>query len=163
MGKREYEPASENWNVADSYAKIKIMKLLAEIDEYIKVAQTGAIDLQEEFIIPLQNKINARIISLRRLNMTLQMLINNSKFGVKKKDKKLLDEWLKALKKIDVNRTYNVVTNKDRMTSQLIREKEFSIVLNILIDINSNILIPLNNAGMIYPSGEEDWEVDDTL
>lgn len=163
MGKREYEPASDNWNVADSYAKVKIMTLLAEIDMYIKVALTGAIDLQEEFIIPQQNKINARIIALRRLNMTEQMLINNSLFGVKKKGKTLLLEWLKALKKIDVNKTYNVVTNKDRMTSQVIKEKEFSIVLNILIDIHRNILIPLNEAGMIYPSGEEDWEVDDTL
>ncbi len=160
MAKKDYETSSDNWNVADSYSKIKIMKLLMEIDEYIKIAKTGVSELDQEFILSPQIKTNARIIALNRFHMTLEMLINNSAFGVKKNDKELLDEWLKALKKIRLDKTYNVVRDKDRRTSQVIREQEFGIVLNILIDIHRKILIPLNDAGMIYPKGDDDWEMD---
>ena len=156
--KRDYETSSDNWNVADSYSKIKIMKLLAEIDDYIKIAKTGVAELEQEFIISPEMKINARVIALNRLHMTLEMLINNSTFGVKKKDKKLLKDWYNALRKINLDGTYNVVTNKEQRKSQTIKEHQFSIVLNILIDIHRNILIPLNEAGMIYPAGEEEWE-----
>ena len=72
MGKKkDYEPMPENWNVADSYSKLKIMKLLVEIDDYIKMAKTGVAELSDEFIVNLQTKIAARIIALNRLNMTL--------------------------------------------------------------------------------------------
>jgi hypothetical protein len=157
---KSYETSSENWNVADSYSKIKIMKLLMEIDEYIKIAKTGVAEIQDEFMVNEQTKIQARILALNRFHMTLEMLINNSAFGVKKDDKKILDEWLQALKEIKLDNTYNVVSDKDRRRSQSIKEHEFGIVLNILIDIHRKILIPLNEAGMIYPGGEDDWEMD---
>ena len=91
------------------------------------------------------------------------MLINNSTFGVKKTDKKLLEDWYKALKTIDLTNTYYLVTNKEGEKTQSIKETEFAIALNILIDIHRFVLIPLNDAGMIYPSGEEDYEMDLTI
>ena len=160
MAKKDYETSSDNWNVADSYSKIKIMKLLMEIDEYIKIAKTGVSELDQEFILSPQIKTNARIMALNRLHMTLEMLINNSNFGVKKEDRKLLKDWLKALKKIRLDKTYSIVKDKDRRVSQVIKEPEFDVVLNILIEVHSKILIPLNDAGMIYPGGDDDWEMD---
>lgn len=157
---KSYESSSENWNVADSYSKIKIMKLLMEIDEYIKIAKTGVAELQDEFMVNPQTKIQARILAVNRFHMTLEMLINNSSFGVKKADKETLDQWLKALKQIDLSKTHSIVTDKDQRMSQSIKEHEFGIILNILIDIHRKILVPLNDAGMIYPGGEDDWEMD---
>ncbi len=161
MGKKTYETTSDNWNVADSYSKIKIMKLLAEIDEYIKIAKTGVSELSEEFMVAPQMRNNARIMALNRLHMTIEMLINNSSFGVKKKDKTKLGQWYKALKTIKLDRTHSQVSNKDGAKTMNIKEPEFGVVLNTLIDIHRHILTPLNDAGMIYPSGgDDDWEMD---
>lgn len=161
MGKKKgYETTSENWNVADSYSKIKIMKLLMEIDEYIKVAKTGVAELADEFVLSPTMKVSARVMALNRLHMTIEMLINNSSFGVKKNDKKLLEDWYNALKKINLTLTYNYTTDRDGRKAQAIKEGEFSIVLNTLIDIHRKILVPLNEAGLIFPSGEEEWEPD---
>lgn len=147
-----------NWNVAADYSKLKIMKLLFEADEYEKVATFGTSEMGEEYMIDENMKNIARIKALKRLVKTLQMLINNTVFAVKKDAVKKLTEYKKDLDKIE--KVFPLIQNQTRneKTKQLsmnIREDYFDYVLKLLINIKFELNTPLNQADLIFTSIEE--------
>ncbi len=149
-----------NWNVASDFSKLKIMKLLYESDEYETIATFGTLDIVDEFMIDNNTKTLSRIRAIKRLVKTLQMVINNTKFAVKKNDKKKMVDFLKDLKKIEEilpfleESSHNQRLNR---TTINIKEEEFLKILNTIINIKSSILEPLNKADLIF-SGKEDFD-----
>lgn len=153
------EPVSEtgNWNVAFDYTKLKISKLLVELDEFQLISMFGTSELVEEFMINEDMKNMARLKSLERMLKTLMMVIENTKFAIKKKeDKKLISTYYQRLKNVEeVFPTIKREITKNEKKIIEIDETNFKIVLDILIDIKCSLNTPLNNADLIFNSREE--------
>jgi len=162
MAKGTYMDFSEtkNWNVARDYSHSKIMKLLYEVDMYERIATFGADEFIDELINSQEMKDLARIKALYRLRKTLEMIINNSLFAIKKKnkgDKELLLKKLEELAKIKkaINSIEIKVNNmRDKKVTIKINEQIFEKILDMLISIKAEINNPLNNSDLIYSSEE---------
>ena len=92
MPKSEYFDSHEtsNWNVAADYVKLKIMKPLYNADEYELIAEFGTSEMIQEYMVSDNIKNIARVKALKRLLKTLQMIINNTIFAIKKADVNIL-------------------------------------------------------------------------
>ena len=162
MGKKGYSyiesSESGNWNVADSYSKLKIMKHLYEADQYETIATFGAEGMVEGIMLDESLKNVARVNALTRLLKCLSMIINNTIFAVKSKDKETLKKLKKDLKEVGkaIPMVSSVITNQRTRTNEIkIEEKIFRGLLDILIRIKSDINEPLNRADLIFSSSEE--------
>jgi len=155
MSKFDYIENSEsvNWNVARGYSLGKILRLLLEIDEYEKIAEFGTSELIDEFTINENMKTEARLKALRRLLKTLQMVIDNTIFAVKKKDKELLKLYSEDLNKISKVMKYVSRTSfnqRDKKKYTVIDEEKFEVIFEMLIRLKKEINEPLSRAGLIF-------------
>lgn len=151
---------SGNWNIADLYSKVKIAKHLAEIDEYIKIALFGTAELIDEFTTSEEVKDMAKLKALHRLHEELKMVIDNTKFAVKQKDKHLLTGYEKVLDEIqphlfNCTRKQKKVTIKGNVEITKINEPLFNDILKMLRKVHKELLIPLNRADLIFTSIDE--------
>lgn len=160
MHKEDYEISETgNWNVADDYSHLKIMKPLALADEYETIAYFGTSSLIEEYQLQITNKDQLKINAFERLVNTLILLINNSLFAIKKvDDKTTLEEHKKTLEKIQnlIPSLYKIKKDyvKKSQTTTIELEK-YNKVLRIVSEVKSNINIPLNNSHLIFTNKEE--------
>lgn len=164
MGKKYNEGddliESGNWNVAKIYAHLKIMKPLAEIDDYKKIIEFGTSEMVDEFVVDEQKKTEAKVMALKRFHKNLQMLVSNSKFAVKKKDKPMMEEYATALKKLKevlplISRRVTLQSRGGQTFQERINPDTFTKVLNILESISDSVLEPLNRADLIFVSIDE--------
>ena len=150
---------SGNWNVAGRYTDLKIMKWLYLIDVYEEMAKFGTSSMIDELTITEDIKNQARVVALSRLFHTSLKLIKNTRFAVRLKDyKNRIDEFLKdllELKKLIPIVSYNSFNQKTKKSGILVDTIKFNFVLDKLIDINSEILEPLNRANLIFTSVDE--------
>ncbi len=177
MGKNDGEDSSQsehgNWNVASDYAKLKIMKHLEDSDRYEIIALFGHYNLLDELMIDIDSD-TLKIHGLRRLVISLIMLINNSLFAVKSKkrkkgekkpiktkdmsDRELLEfykEELKKIKKIIPN-LYRYKVNQINKTRLLKLDVEkYQKTLDYVIEVKSKINEPLNKYDLIFAYKEE--------
>lgn len=153
------EPVSEtgNWNVAFDYVKFKVSKLLIELDEYQEIARYGTANIVEEFTVDESMKAIARLKAIDRYQSTLMMLIENVFFAIRKsEDKEKIKSYYKRLKKIG-----NVIPElriKRRINGQMkdaVDDEKFDRIFSMLINIKTNLNVPLNNADLIFNSVEE--------
>ena len=147
-----------NWNVAADFSKLKIMKWLYLADEYETIATFGTSDMLDEMMTDKGMISRNKLMAIKRLTKTLQMIISNTIFAVKKKDKGELDkkqEFLKKIEKILPSLTKKNYNQRDRKNYITIKEDEFNEVLNILVEIKTSINGPLNRADLIFTSREE--------
>ncbi len=156
----DYEGISEtgNWNVASDFSKLKIMKNLYLADEYSNIAIFGTSSLIEE----LENPYNVDELKLRgfkRLVTCLILLIDNTVFAIRNKtDKESLETYRTILKRIvKIYPTLSRVRQDQRRNIRelIIIEKEYSKVLDIILDIKTKINTPLNKAHLIFTDKEE--------
>lgn len=149
---------TKTWNVAQSYSNLKIFKWLYYADEYCVIAKFGTSDMIDEFVTNDNMRNIARIKSLYRLTNCLLMIIDNSIFALRKKDKPTMEEYRKKLiqieKVIPVCHS-NIYNQKNKTTSTIIDEEKFKKILSLLENIKREINTPLNNADMIYYKSEE--------
>jgi len=157
MAKSNYLEFSEskNWNSASKYADTKIMKLLIEADEYEKIATFGTSEMVEEFTTDTNIKNHARIMALRRLRKTLEMLVNNCKFAVKSKDKETMEKLGERLEALRPLIEKQILFRFKKGGIVILEEVSFDSTLQILINIKEEINVPLNVAGLIFNSEEE--------
>lgn len=161
-GKRFNEDANisetGNWNVASDYSKLKIMKQLYLADEYETIATFGTSSFMDELELNF-NPDFLRIRAFRRLVKSLIMLINNSKFAIKKKtDVKILDDFNVELKRIYkvIPSLFKISRNQIKKTSALtIKRESFDPILNRVIEIKSEINNPLNASDLLFLDKEE--------
>ncbi len=145
------------WNVAADYAKTKIMEPLRLADEYELIATFGFSD----FIDELNAEMGIDVLKIRgfkRLVKTIIMVINNSKFAVKKDP---LDQLKKA--KEELNRYWKImptlfkyqVNQKNKTKDLILNEEDYNKALERVIEIKSDILEPLNKYDLIFAYKEE--------
>lgn len=151
---------SGNWNVADSYAKSKIMEPLYFADKYETIAEFGFENFYDEINLSQDpSKDTYRINAFRRLIKTLLRLINNTFFAitqkVSKEDlKKYKEELEKIYKIIPVLYTHKVDQRKGTRILK-IKEEDYQKVLDRVIEIKSLINEPLNKHDLIFTHTEE--------
>lgn len=148
-----------NWNVANDYSKLKIMKNLYLSDEYADVAYFGQSSLVEELI---QLDIPTDVLRLKgfdRLINCLIKVIDNSIFAIKTKtDRKKLRKHREKLMEINsIKSTLYKVSRNQKTKKQSIRieEEKYSKVLEIVFKIKRLINYPLNRSDLIFTSKEE--------
>lgn len=146
---------SGKWNLAKDYSEKKIMRYLAEADEFELIASFGSRNFSEE----MYNVVNSmpedalKIRGFRRLIKTLQLLISNSMFALKTAGKTQFEEYQKDLKKIDslTSSLYSNKINQVTRTSILkINEENYNKVLGFVLKIKENLNSSLLDAGLIY-------------
>ena len=165
MPKRDEEDSivseTGNWNVADSYAKSKIMRPLILCDYYEDIATFGYESIIEE-LIGYESPPNdiIRIKAFRRLIKQLLRVIDNTKFALKKPGTKneilgykanliKLDECVPKIVKVN----YNYIEGKKRLTITNI--ELFDELLKRVSEIKSKINEPLNKNHLIFTDKEE--------
>lgn len=157
------EKASENWNVADGFTKLKILKQLVETDQLVRISIYGTESISlENFQIPDEYKTAMRIEAIRRLIDVLKELIENSHFAVDQKAKDVLDKLEERIEMVEF--VSSAITRQEhdqrigRETTK-INEKHFMACLEELRSIKKEIPNPLNENSLIFPRGE-DYDLD---
>lgn len=145
------------WNVAAEYSRLKIMRPLALSDEYETIATFGYLDFVEEIMSDFNQDV-LKIRGFKRLIKTLVLLINNSKFVVKKQYLKDLLEYKKEL-----NRYYKIIPtlikykrdDRKKVRELTIIPEKYDPALERVIEIKSLINEPLNRFDLIFTYKEQ--------
>lgn len=149
-----------NWNVAQRFSEEKIMKPMIKCEIYEDLAKYGYDSLLEE----LENwrTIPSEIIRIRalyRLIGELLKLCRNAKFACKRvgtlNEILLIEKKLTAIKP-NVEKTYSIKNDfvkKTRMHQ--IDEIKFEYVLQLVVDLKSDLNVPLNQNHLIFADKEE--------
>lgn len=151
---------SGNWNVAEAYSKLKIMRHLSDIDEYIKVCNFGATELVNQLMLDEETENRAKITALKRLHKTIEMLIRNTLFAVKKDDVKKMETYLEYICGINnllpkIQKTIKVQSAYGFSNKTTIETNIYNSILNVLVQISQELLVPLNKADLIFMSVDE--------
>ena len=81
-GSKVVSQESEMWNIADGYTKIKILRLLIELDIHETIALFGRKDMEE--FVPEESIPHKRVEAIHRMMFCLRQLIGNCKFSIDK-------------------------------------------------------------------------------
>jgi len=149
---------TENWNVAEGFTSLKILKPMVECDKLILIAKYGAWNIEESLTLPLEIKTDLRLEAILRLIDALKLIIENSVFACKEKDRDKLkdlrkqivdvEKYVGAIKSVKINQQ----TKKETIT---INEKHFGLCLDKLRAIKEMIYYPINQNGLIFRTSEE--------
>lgn len=145
------------WNVASDYSRLKIMKPLYLCDEYETIATFGHLDFFDE----LTQEINVDLVKIRgfkRLIKTLILVISNSKFAIKGKEKEELERYYKELQRYYkiMPTLFNYKSNQIKKTRELkIVAEKYDPALERVLEIKSLINEPLNKFDLIFTHREE--------
>lgn len=164
MSEKDFSTGVDVWNIADGYVKLKILYPLVEIDKLQKIALYGSETIEGSFTLSQTQKTVMRIEALQRFLDTLKILYENTKELLKSKCKtdfeKISERIGKVYNALDrISRIeVNTVNNKREL---IIDEKHFLTCLDILREIKTDIVKPLNDSNMIFPQSDEiDLEAD---
>jgi len=149
-----------NWNVADSFSKVKIMGPMIKCEAYEDIALNGHEDFLDELMNIGVPTDELRINALRRLINELIKLAKNVKFAMKKKGtEKQLEDYKKNLEKIRDSvfpETFKQRTDQGAGVTFFVIEKNiFDFALEQVSSIKSDINIPLNKNHLIFTDREE--------
>jgi len=154
----EINLGTDNWNVADGYTKLKILRQLILLDRFDTISQFGTEDLGEDQMLSDNDIKKRRVEALQRFHSTLKQLIGNVLFALKTEDQpsvKALQERIKTISEF-LSKSYE--SKEDAVTHDEIfdiDEKLFDKILDILQDIKDKLNTPLNNANLIFRASEE--------
>lgn len=149
-----------NWNVADNFAKLKIMVPLRNCDVYEDIAIYGFDSFDEELLNIHVTTDELKIRGLQRLTNELIKLCKNARFAMKKdKTKVSLLKYQKDLEKIRDNILPHVCKKKIDHTKGIsslhIYPEIFNKTLEAVSEIKSKINTPLNKNHLIFTDREE--------
>jgi hypothetical protein len=149
-----------NWNVADSFSKVKVMRPLENCELYEDIATYGHDSFFGELIRFDMPTDELKIMGLKRLTNELIRLCKNARFAMKKpgtkEQLKKYEEKLRKIKNEILEFTYAKTINQVQGTSNLkIRKENFEKVLELLTEIKADINDPLNKNHLIFTDKEE--------
>lgn len=151
---------TEAWNVADGYTKLKILRQLIQLDRFENIAIYGTEDMDSPTDLPYDlNKLNMRRAeALNRMLTTLQQLIGNVKFAIKKDNQWKVEVFIERLENIeevieDISEIDEDLVNHEIIIE--INEEHFKNCLKILRQIKTDLNFPINEAGLIFKQSDE--------
>lgn len=155
---------STAWNIADGFTKLKILKILIELDMCESVAMFGRQNMEDVELV--ENIPLKRVEALNRILFLLNQLLGNCRFSIKeKKDKIVVDNLYCRIdnveKYIDSSSStiVNQVTNEEYLE---INKNHFNLCFNILRNIKDELNFPLDRASLIFRHSD-DIELDDIM
>lgn len=149
-----------NWNVADSFCKVKLMAPMIKCETYEDIALNGHEDFVDELLNIGVPTDELRVRALRRLINELIRLAKNAKFAMKMKTTQRDLEDFKNKLYVIKNRFYPKTFRKvyDQgigVNSLKINPEIFDYVLEEVSKIKSEINTPLNKNHLIFVDREE--------
>lgn len=148
---------TQAWNIADGFTKIKILRLLIEIDLHETIAMFGKKDMEEQTEnsqIPYR-----RVEAFERMLFSLRQLIGNCAFSIEKgADEKTIAGLNERIDQVETvadgiaSQFVNDVTKEDDLR---INEDHFRKCFNILRSIKDELNFPINRAGLIFRQSDE--------
>lgn len=149
---------TEAWNVAEGYTKLKILRLMIQLDRYDTIAQFGTEEMGEDLNMDDNTLSTKRIEAFQRFTSTLKQLIENVNFAIKKKDSVAMSGLKDRLENVEniMNDLYDEEEDQiSHFKVIVINEKLFRNGLNILQKIKEDLNVPMNKAGLIFRESDE--------
>lgn len=149
-----------NWNVADMFSKVKIMKPLENCDLYEDIAMYGHDSFFQELIYAEVGTEELKFRGLKRLINELIKLAKNARFAMRrektKEDLKKFEEKLFKIKNEILPKTTKAFKDDSQNISGMrLIEPLFTKTLEVVSEIKSDINIPLNKNHLIFTDKEE--------
>lgn len=148
---------SQTWNIADGYTKIKILRLIIQLDLDEEIAKFGKKDDLDD--VPDAEIPYKRTEAFDKMLFHLNQLIGNCKFAIEKGiDEMILLQLIGRINEVEkvddgiASTVINAVTNEEQLT---INEKHFKVCFDTLTEIKTELMFVLNRAGLIFRQGEE--------
>lgn len=148
---------TQAWNIADGFTKIKILRLIIQLDLDEEIAMFGRKDEQEDIsneAIPYR-----RVEYFQKFIFHLKQLIGNCKFAIEKGyDEKLIKYYNERIRQVEgvANGISTTFTNEVTKEEELrINEKHFKVCFEILQEVKDDLNFPVNRAGLIFRQGDE--------
>lgn len=152
------------WNIADGFTKIKILRLMIELDIHETIAYFGKKDVEEP--VPTEQIPYRRMESFNRIIFCLRQLIGNTKFAIKnKKDKQIIELLLQRVENVENNISTLYEEKENHLTKErvlVINEPYFIKCFNILRNVKDELNIPANNSSLIFRQSE-DFDIDSIM
>lgn len=152
------EHKSETWNTAQGFSITKILKILVVLDDYERIAEFGALTIEESLPLPQEVLTERRLQAIKRMCSELLMLVGNSRFIMRKIGAEELERIRDKLKKLRNFLPQVEIKNFDQRTNRYqkaINETHFFNCLEDLRQIKEDINLPLNRAQLIFPASDE--------
>lgn len=149
---------TDAWNVADGYTKIKILRLLIQLDRYDTIAQFGTEEVDEDYAFNPYQINKRRCEAIERFISTLIQLLGNTYFALRKEDFQGINSDLKRVEQLREFLPNLYTIKKDDVSKEEIfevNEELFKKIILILQEIKDKINVPLNKAGLIFRPTEE--------
>ena len=147
---------TQAWNIADGFTKIKILRLIIQLDIDEEIAKFGRKDDLEK--VDFQEIPYRRVEAFERFIFHLRQLIGNCKFAIEKGlDEKIIDQIENRIDQVDAvgdgiaSQFFNDVTKEN---SLVINEDHFKKCFKILQNVKDELNFPVNRAGLIFRQGE---------
>lgn len=147
---------TQAWNIADGFTKIKILRLIIQLDIDEEIAMFGRKD--ENDPTPQEDIPSKRVEAFEKFLFHLKQLIGNCKFSIEKGvDEKIIAQFLERIEAVEevsdgiASYFINDVTKESDLR---INERHFKTCFNILQKIKDELNFPINRAGLIFRQGE---------
>ena len=148
---------TQAWNIADGFTKIKILRLLIELDLHETIAVFGKKDMEEQ--VPYEQIPYRRVEGFNRMIFCLRQLIGNCSFSIEKgKDEIAIAKMVERIDNVEkfadgiASEFINDVTKENELK---INENHFRKCFDILRSIKDELNFPINRAGLIFRPNEE--------
>ena len=146
---------SQAWNIADGFSKIKILRIIIQLDLDEELALFGRKDDNDQ--ITDEQLPYKRVEAFERFIFHLKQLIGNCKFAIDKGiDERIIDQFLERIENVEkvsdgiADHTFNDVTKESQLN---INEQHFRNCFNTLQIIKNDLNFPLNRASLIFQQG----------
>lgn len=146
-----------NWNIAQNWTNDMIFRPFFEASLYLQIAKFGFLDIEEDFLMDDNSKINSRIKALPLARNKIEMGIRNSCFAIRNtKDKEKMQEFLKDVVSLDKNMEFikDKVVDRD-VYKIIINEEMFKLIYDVLIRIYTEVTEPMNRNDLIFNYKEQ--------
>lgn len=154
----EINAGSDAWNVADGYTKLKILRQLIMLDRWDTIAQFGTEEIDEDVSYSDNQLKKRRVEGLERLHSTINQLLGNVLFAIKKEDQDIIKALVDRVKNIEEFIPKAFEQKEDVISHSVefkINNDVFNQIIVILQDVKDKLNTPLNNAGLIFRPSEE--------
>ena len=147
---------TQAWNIADGFTKIKILRLIIQLDLDEEIAMFGRKD--DGDITQFEEIPYKRVEAFEKFIFHLRQLIGNCKFAIEKGlDEKIIAQFEERIDQVDevgdgiADQFFNDVTKENTLT---INETHFKKCFKILQSIKDELNFPVNRAVLIFRQGE---------